>query len=255
MFDSHCHLDVAEFDADRAQVLADARQAGVQSLLIPAIHAASWQAIKTLCDSNTGLYPAYGLHPLYQAQHRPQHLLALRQWLHENPAAALGEFGLDFFDGVGERLAQQEFFSAQLKIARDFDLPVVLHARRALDQVIAGLRKFGVKKGVLHSFSGSQQQADMLIKQGLLLGIGGPATYPRANRLRGIVKNLPLEHLLLETDAPDQPLCGFQGQRNEPARLPLVLAVIAQLRGSPPELVASTTDANAMRLFAPYSSN
>jgi TatD DNase family protein len=116
--------------------------------------------------------------------------------------------------------------------------------------VLAGLRKFGIKKGVLHSFSGSQQQADALIKQGLLLGIGGPVSYPRAHRLRSIVKNVPLEHLLLETDAPDQPLCGFQGQRNEPARLPQVLTVIAQLRGSAPEQVETATDANAMRLFA-----
>jgi TatD DNase family protein len=251
MFDSHCHLDVAEFDADRAQVLADARQAGVHSQLIPAIQSASWQAIKTLCANNAGLYPAFGLHPLYQTQHCAEDLLALRQWLRDNPAAAVGEFGLDFFEGSTEHAAQQEFFSEQLKIARDFDLPVVLHARRALDQVLAGLRKFGVKKGVLHSFSGSQQQADALIKQGLLLGIGGPASYPRAHRLRRIVQNLPLEHLLLETDAPDQPLCGFQGQRNEPARLRHVLTVIADLRGSTPEQVESATDANAMRLFAP----
>jgi TatD DNase family protein len=118
MFDSHCHLDVAEFDADRAQVLANARHAGVHSQLIPAIQAASWQTIQLLCEHNVGLYPAYGLHPLYQAQHRSHDLPALRQWLRENPAAAVGEFGLDFFEGSTEHTAQQVFFHEQLKIAR-----------------------------------------------------------------------------------------------------------------------------------------
>ena len=249
MFDTHCHLDVSEFAADRAQVLAKARQQGVHSQLIPAIDQAHWQGIASLCAENAGLYPAYGLHPLYQSAHRPEHLAMLVHWLRTQRAVAVGEFGLDYFEPSVERNAQKEFFEAQLKIARDFDLPVVLHARRALDDVLAGLRKYGVVKGVLHSFSGSQQQADQLIKQGLALGIGGPVSYPRAQRLRGIVKNLPLESLLLETDAPDQPLCGFQGQRNEPAQLGRLLDVIAELRGTSIAALEQATDLNAARVF------
>ncbi len=249
MFDTHCHLDVSEFAHDRAAVLTRARQSGVHSQLIPAIDQSHWQGIATLCAENDGLYPAYGLHPLYQSAHHPEHLPNLTSWLRTNRAVAVGEFGLDYFEPNVERSAQKEFFEAQLKIARDFDLPVVLHARRALDEVITGLRKYGVKKGVLHSFSGSQQQADSLIKQGLKLGIGGPVSYPRAQRLRGIVKNMPVESLLLETDAPDQPLCGFQGARNEPAQLVRVLEVIAELRGIAPAELERATDLNAARVF------
>lgn len=253
MFDTHCHLDVSEFTSDRADVLSAARAQGVHSQLIPAIDLQHWPGIRDLCANNAGLYPAYGLHPLYQAAHRPEHLIELRAWLGNNLCVAVGEFGLDYYPGTPERAAQKEYFEAQLRIARDFDLPVVLHARRALDEVISGLRKFGVRKGVLHSFSGSQQQADSLIKQGLMLGIGGPVSYPRAQRLRGIVKSLALEHLLLETDAPDQPLCGFQGQRNEPAQLRRVLAIVAQLRGVDADEIERVTDANALGLFGAWA--
>ena len=249
MFDTHCHLDVSEFAHDRAQVLTRARAKGVHSQLIPAIDQAHWQGIATLCAENQGLYPAYGLHPLYQSAHRPEHLPELAHWLRTHTAVAVGEFGLDYFDADAERGAQKEFFETQLKIARDFDLPVVLHARRALDEVIAGLRKYDVKKGVLHSFSGSQQQADNFMNQGLMLGLGGPVTYPRAQRLRSSVKNMPLDFLLLETDAPDQPLCGFQGVRNEPAQLVRVLEVIAELRGTAPAELERATDLNAARVF------
>jgi len=249
MFDTHCHLDVSEFAHDRTQVLAAARANGVHSQLIPAIDLAHWQGIATLCAENHGLYPAYGLHPIYQSAHRVEHLIALENWLRTHHAVAVGEFGLDFFAAAAERSAQKQFFEAQLKIARDFDLPVVLHARKALDEVINGLRKYAVKKGVLHSFSGSQQQADNLIKQGLTLGIGGPVSYPRAQRLRNIVKNMPIESLLLETDAPDQPLCGFQGARNEPAQLVRVLDIIAELRGITSAELERATDLNAARVF------
>ncbi len=249
MFDTHCHLDVSEFADDRAQVLLRARANGVHSQLIPAIDQQHWQGIATLCAENEGLYPAYGLHPIYQSAHRAEHLVALATWLRTHRAVAVGEFGLDYFAADADHKAQQQFFEAQLKIARDFDLPVVLHARKAVDEVIAGLRKYGVNKGVLHSFSGSQQQADNLIKQGLTLGIGGPVSYPRAQRLRGIVKNMPLDSLLLETDAPDQPLCGFQGARNEPAQLVRVLDMIAELRGVTAAELERATDMNAARVF------
>ena len=250
MFDTHSHLDAPEFDADRGAVLERARAAGVHFQLVPAIAQRNWQAIAQLCTQHDGLLPAYGLHPLYQSEHRPEHLSALRDWLKEHPAAALGEIGLDFYPGVSEHTAQTEFFHAQLALARDFDLPVVLHARRAVDPVLHALKKFGVRRGVLHSFAGSLQQAEALIKQGMLLGLGGPLTYPRANRLRQIAQQLPLEHLLVETDSPDQPLCGFQGQRNEPERLLRVISTLAELRGSSVLAVERQTDANALALFA-----
>jgi len=137
-----------------------------------------------------------------------------------------------------------------LEIARDFSLPAILHARRALEEVIATIRRIGHLRGVVHSFSGSAEQAAQLWKSGFLIGLGGPVTYPRARRLREIVATMPLEFLLLETDSPDQPLHGHQGARNEPALLVEVCACVAQLRGVDPAEIAAATTANAERLFA-----
>ncbi len=249
LIDSHSHIDDARFDADRGQVLARARQAGVRTQIVPAITAASWPGLKQVCHEHTGLYPAYGLHPIFIAEHGPGDLERLPQWLQRERPVAVGECGLDFWIDAPQPERQREIFLGQLRLAREFDLPVIVHARKALDEVIANLRRIGGLRGVLHSFSGSLQQAQQLWRLGFHLGIGGPVTYPRAQRLRRIVAQMPIEHLLLETDSPDQPLSGHQGRRNEPARLPQVLAVVAQLRGQSPAALAAATSANARQLF------
>ena len=249
LYDSHCHLDAAEFDVDRPAVLARARDAGVARQLVPAVDRASWDAIRTLCAAEPGLRPAYGLHPMFLGRHQPGHLDELRDWLESERPAAVGECGLDFFvDGLDPD-KQRLYFRRQLELARDFDLPVVLHARRAVEEVIATLREVGGQRGVVHSWSGSEEQARQLFELGFCLGIGGPVTYDRAKRLRRTVASMPLDCLLLETDAPDQPDAGWRGQRNEPARLRQVLEVVAQLRGQPAAAIAEATSANALRLF------
>lgn len=249
LYDSHCHLDAAEFDADRQAVLARARDAGVARQLVPAVDRASWDAIRTLCAAEPGLRPAYGLHPMFLDRHQPDHLDELRDWLEAERPAAVGECGLDFFlDGLDPE-AQRLYFRRQLELARDFDLPVVLHARRAVEEVIGTLRQVGGLRGVVHSWSGSEEQARQLFELGFCLGIGGPVTYDRARRLRRTVATMPLDCLLLETDAPDQPDADWRGQRNEPARLRQVLDVVAQLRGQPSAAIAEATSANALRLF------
>ena len=249
LYDSHCHLDAAEFDADRPAVLARARDAGVARQLVPAVDRASWDAIRTLCAAEPGLRPAYGLHPMFLGRHQPGHLDELRDWLESERPAAVGECGLDFFvDGLDPD-KQRLYFRRQLELARDFDLPVVLHARRAVEEVIATLREVGGQRGVVHSWSGSEEQARQLFDLGFCLGIGGPVTYDRAKRLRRTVASMPLDCLLLETDAPDQPDADWRGQRNEPARLRQVLDVVAQLRGQPAAAIAEATSANALRLF------
>ena len=249
LYDSHCHLDAAEFDADRPAVLARARDAGVARQLVPAVDRASWDAIRTLCAAEPGLRPAYGLHPMFLDRHQPYHLDELRDWLESERPAAVGECGLDFFvDGLDPD-KQRLYFRRQLELARDFDLPVVLHARRAVEEVIATLREVGGQRGVVHSWSGSEEQARQLFELGFCLGIGGPVTYDRAKRLRRTVASMPLDCLLLETDAPDQPDADWRGQRNEPARLRQVLEVVAQLRGQPAAAIAEATSANALRLF------
>ncbi len=253
MFDSHCHLDAPEFDADRAQVLARAKAAGVHALVLPAIRAEDFIALADLCATDANLAFALGLHPICLAQHRPAHLVELANYLRSGignqRACAVGECGLDYFLPELDPTLQMHYFEAQLRLAREFDLPVIVHARRAHDAVIHGLRRFGITKGVVHSFAGSEVQASALFKMGIHLGIGGPVTYPRAQRLRSIVQNMPIEYLLLETDAPDQPLMGRQGARNEPAYLTEVANCIAQLRGVALAELVQLTDANSAKLF------
>jgi len=247
--DSHCHLDAPGFDGDRAAVIARAKAAGVATQVVPAITAASWPKLREVCAADASLHPAYGLHPMFLADHRPAHLDELRAWLERERPCAVGECGLDFFvDGL-DAATQRQYFDGQLQLAREFDLPVIVHARRAVEEVIQTLRRVGGLRGVVHSFSGSPEQARQLWDLGFLVGLGGPVTYPRANRLRTLVATMPLEFLLLETDAPDQPDAGIRGQRNEPARLPAIAATIAGLRGQPVEEVAAQTTANALRLF------
>lgn len=249
LIDSHSHLDANEFDADRSQVLARACAAGVTRQIVPATGAAGWEKMRGLCAAEPGLYPAYGLHPMFLAEHRPEHLIALREWIEREHPVAVGECGLDFFVEGLDTEQQSLYFDGQLRLARDFVLPVIVHARRAVDQVMAAIRRFGPLRGVIHSFSGSADQAKRLFDLGFLIGLGGPVTYDRANRLRTLAAQLPIESLLLETDAPDQPDSGHRGQRNEPARLTTVCNTIAALRGVEPDVVARATTANAERLF------
>jgi TatD DNase family protein len=249
LVDSHCHLDAPEFDADRDAAILRARAAGVEQQVLPAVDAQGWPKLRDICGARTGLYPAYGLHPMYLPSHRPAHLKELGEWIAREKPVAVGECGLDFFVGGLDADSQRAYFDGQLALAREFDLPVIVHARRAVDAVIASFKRIGGLRGVVHSFSGSPEQARQLWQLGFLVGIGGPATYARANRLRGLVAGMPLEHLLLETDAPDQPDSGIRGQRNEPARLFHICETIALLRGEEAEAVAAATTRNAQRLF------
>jgi TatD DNase family protein len=217
--------------------------------IVPAIALAGFEKLRDLSKVENGIFPAYGLHPMYLTEHQPQHLRELALWIEREKPVAVGECGLDFHvDGLDAE-AQRSYFQGQLELAREADLPVIVHARRALDDVTAAIRRVGNLRGVVHSFSGSPEQAQQLWKLGFFLGIGGPVTYERARRLRGIVASMPLEWLLLETDSPDQPLHGHQGKRNEPALLQEVCNTVAELRGVDPQIIATATSANCERLF------
>ncbi|MEQ4576641.1 MAG: TatD family hydrolase [Gammaproteobacteria bacterium] len=249
LVDSHCHLDAEEFDPDRDAVLARARRAGVNDQLVPAVAAAGWPKLREICAASPGLHPAYGLHPMFLDAHRHEHLDQLRAWIERERPRAIGECGLDFYVEGLDAGEQRLYFRRQLELAAEYDLPVIVHARRAVEEVIATIKSVGRLRGVVHSFSGSPEQAAQLWKLGFMIGLGGPVTYSRAHRLRRLVADMPLEQLLLETDAPDQPDAGIRGQRNEPARLGAVLACIAGLRGEPEQAIARQTTANARRLF------
>lgn len=249
LVDSHCHLDAGEFDHDRAAVIARARTAGVVQQVVPAISAASWTGLRAVCAQASGLHAAYGLHPIFLDQHRPEHLEVLADWIERERPCAIGECGLDYYlDGLDAQV-QRSYFDGQLQLAKRYDLPLIVHARRATEEVIARIKAVGGLRGVVHSFAGSPEQARQLWNLDFLIGLGGPVTYPRANRLRGLAASMPLRYLLLETDAPDQPDAGNRGQRNEPAFLCTVLDCIAQLRGDDAASVAAQTTANARSLF------
>jgi TatD DNase family protein len=249
LVDSHCHLDVDAFDLDRADVIARARAAGVTRQIVPAIDAQGWPRLRAACAGDDGLFPAYGLHPIVLDSHRPEHIDQLREWVAREHPVAIGECGLDFFIDTPRVDAQMAYFEPQLRLAREFDLPVIVHARRAVDAVISAIRRTGGIRGVVHSFSGSLQQAHQLWQLGFLVGLGGPVTYERATRLRKLAATMPLDYLLLETDAPDQPDSSHKGQRNEPSRLVVVLETIARLRDEDPAAIAAATTANAEQLF------
>ncbi|MEO8809321.1 MAG: TatD family hydrolase [Rhodanobacter sp.] len=247
--DSHVHLDLPPFAEDRVAVIRRAEEAGVCQMIVPAVDRDSWERIRELCTRWVSLRPAYGLHPVYLDRHQPEHLDRLSDWLDENSAVAVGEIGLDFHHQPVDRDLQRLYFTRQLRLAHERALPVIVHARQALEEVRLILRRYDGLRGVVHSFSGSEQQAEHLWDMGFHLGIGGPVTYERARRLRRIVSRMPIEFLLLESDAPDQPDAHHRGQRNEPSRLKEVLRCVAALRGESELHVADATTANARRLF------
>lgn len=249
LIDCHNHFDEASFDVDRDDAYQRARQSGVIVQVLAAVSARLWPKLKEVATQYPGLYPCYGLHPAYLAEHRPEHLDALADCLHQERPVAIGECGLDYYLPDLDPDLQAEYFTGQLRLARRHDLPVVIHARHAVDHVIKLLRRFVGVRGMVHSFSGSENQAGRLLDIGILLSFGGPVTYPRATRLHGLIRYLPLDGLLLETDAPDQPLSRHRGERNEPALLAEVLDCIARLRGVDPAEIAAVTTENARRLF------
>lgn len=249
LIDTHCHFDLPAFDPDRAALVNAMHKAGVSDLVFPAITAARWARLRDITDTSIQFHASYGLHPMFMADHQSNHVAQLRQWLEHERPVAVGECGLDFFIADPDKERQIALFKQHLQLARDFDLPLIIHARKALDEVLKHIRSVGSLRGVVHSFSGSQQQAEQLIGQGFYLGVGGTVTYERAKRLRKVVANIPPERIVLETDAPDQPDSEWRGKRNEPARLVVIAATVATLTGDTLEGIAKTTTSNAQRLF------
>lgn len=246
LIDTHCHIDVEEFALDRAEVLARSRAAGVRGQVVPAIHQPGWDFLLALCRWEDDLYPALGLHPIYLPVHRPEHLEQLGHLLAGERPLAVGEIGLDYFVEGLDRAAQQALFEAQLRLAEEFALPVLLHVRKAHDQVLATLRRLRFSQGgIAHAFSGSRQQAEQYLALGFKLGFGGTLTYERSSRIRALARELPLTAMVLETDAPDIPTAAHRGERNSPEYLPEVLAALAEVRGEAPAALAAATCANA----------
>lgn len=251
LIDTHCHLDAGEFAADRDAVYQRARAAGVETQIIPAVTRANFAEVAAVCRRYPGCLPAWGMHPMYIHVHQDAHLADLRAQVDVWRPVAIGEIGLDLFAPGLDFATQEYFYVEQLKIARDYDLPVLLHCRRANDQILKQLRRIGgkngLKGGIAHAFSGSRQQADAYLGLGFKLGFGGAFTWTRATRLRALAQELPLEAIVLETDSPDIPPAWLPPEqlRNEPAALLGIAECLAEIRGVGVAEVIRQTSANA----------
>jgi TatD DNase family protein len=247
--DTHCHLDAAEFAADRDAVYATAIAGGVTTLVIPSVSRDNFAAVAATCKRYPGCLPAWGLHPMLLDVHRPEHLADLRAQIDAQRPVAIGEIGLDLFVDHLDYATQEYFYVEQLKIAQEYDLPVLLHCRRANDEILKQLRKIKVRGGIAHAFNGSPQQANEFIKLGFKLGFGGAFTWPRANKLRRLAVDLPLDAIVLETDSPDIPPMWVGRGRNTPGELPRIAQILAELRKVDIATVAQVTTNAARDLF------
>jgi TatD DNase family protein len=262
LVDTHCHLDAAEFDADRDALVAAAKvgaggtaPAGsaasmgtapcVVAMVVPAVERANFAAVAGICRDYAGCAPTYGIHPLYVDRARPEDLDALRATLQREPAVAVGEIGLDRHVEPRDDARQLFYFTAQLKIAAELGLPVLLHVRKAIDPILKCLRETRVPGGIAHAFNGSREQAEEFIRLGFKLGFGGALTFEGSKRIRALAATLPLDAIVLETDAPDIPPAWRAGQRTEPVDLMRIAETLAELRGLPLAEVAAATSANA----------
>lgn len=249
LVDTHCHIDFDDFDKDRDLIIQQANDLGVLDLIVPSVAQSSWQKTIQLCAHYSQCHLALGLHPIFIEQHQPQHLIELNELVESHSPIAIGEIGLDYYRKELDKEKQIAFFSKQLVIAKQHELPVIIHNRKAHDDCINLLNEVGINKGIIHAFNGSIQQAEKYIELGFLLGFGGMITFERSNKLRALVKQLPIESIVLETDAPDMTVEQHHGSRNSPHYLPYVVDSIASIKKFSEHRVATITTANARKIF------
>lgn len=249
LIDTHCHLDASEFGDGVSAVLDRARAAGVSGFIVPAVEAGNFETVATLSARHPDVRHALGIHPLYVNGAHASDLELLEHRLGAGGAIAVGEIGLDHYVSDVAPELQREYFVAQLKLARRFNLPVILHVRRAVDAVLKELRRIEVPGGIAHAFNGSRQQADIFLAMGFKLGFGGSATFSGSTRIRALAAELPEDALVLETDSPDIRPAWAQDVPNEPANLAQIAGVIADLRATDVASLARQTARNARSVF------
>ena len=250
--DTHCHFDFPPFTGDEEQSIAKAAEAGVQAIIVPSVEAAYFSRVLDLAAQHPALYAALGLHPIVIERHRDEDIERLDEIVQTagDKRVAIGEIGLDLYREHPHFERQQTILDAQLRLAKRHDLPVILHSRRTHDKLAMHLKRIDLpRKGVVHGFSGSLQQAQRFIELGYKIGVGGTITYLRASKTRDVMAQLPLSALLLETDAPDMPLNGFQGQPNRPEQAARVFATLCELRKETEEAIASALLENTRSVF------
>lgn len=253
LIDTHCHFDFPPFTGAETQSLQRAELAGVRQVIVPAVTADRFQGVLKLAKNHPQIFAALGLHPIYVSQHKDADLELLDSWLsnRDTRLVAVGEIGLDLYMEQPQFERQQRLLKAQFALAKRENLPVILHSRRSHDELAAMLRQAQLPAtGVVHGFAGSLSQAQAFVKLGFAIGVGGTISYARAQKTRSVMAQLPLSSLVLETDAPDMPLQGFQGQPNRPERAESVFNVLCELRIETPQQIASALLDNTRRIFS-----
>ena len=246
LIDTHCHIDIERHFPDIDAVINNAQAVGVCDLVLAGVHRSGWIRMLQLCQEHTSLHCAPGLHPMYMQEHKDEDLDELNRVAEKQDIVAIGEIGLDFYIENHDKKSQQKLFDDQLQIAKDASLPVLLHVRKAHDNVLAMLRRAQLQQGgIVHAFNGSYQQALQYISLGFKLGVGGTITYERARKIREVASKVPVEAIVLETDSPDMAPARYYKRRNEPSHLPLILKTLAGIRRADETDLAEITTSNA----------
>lgn len=250
--DTHCHFDFPPFTGDEEASIQRAAAVGVNKIIIPATEADNFPRVLALAERFPPLYAAVGLHPIVVERHNDESLAQLEAAIALKPAklVAVGEIGLDLYRENPQFERQQYLLDEQLRLAKRYDLPVILHSRRTHDKLALHLKRHNLPRtGVVHGFAGSFQQAERFVQLGYKIGVGGTISYPRASKTRDVMAQLPLSSLVLETDAPDMPLNGYQGQPNRPERVAEVFTHLCSLRHESPEEIVTALQENTHALF------
>ena len=249
LVDSHCHLDFPAFDADRDELINECKSKSIGKFIVPGITRSTWPRLNKLSNLHPECFPAYGLHPYFIEAHQPTDINQLEIFIQAHHSIAIGEIGLDYYIKDTNRDKQKQIFHDQLRLAADVALPVILHVRKAHDEVIQALRRFKIKGGTVHAFNGSLQQAQHYISLGFKLGFGGALISKQARHLRKLAKDLPLQSLVLETDAPDMRSVNHYERRNTPLTLLEVRNTLVSLRHESAEQISEQTIANVKAIF------
>lgn len=252
IIDTHCHLDFEQFDSDRQDVVRRSKESGVEAMVLIGIDEDHWRSTANLSTEQSCMVRAAGFHPTsLDAEWSVDRIEGLEDELKSPDIVALGETGLDYYRDASNRSTQRDAFEAQLEVARKTGLPVIIHQRAAEDEVLEMLAAYAPLSGVMHCFGGDSEFARQFLDMGLYLGIGGIVTFKKADDVRDAVASVPLDRLLLETDAPFLAPHQWRGKRNEPAYLTDVVGEIARVKEIPETFVAETTTGNAVDLFGP----
>ncbi|MDD9195883.1 TatD family hydrolase [Aliivibrio sp. S3MY1] len=250
--DSHCHLDFSPFSENEAYYLQKAQKKGVSKFIVPSVNQFNWTNVASLSQRHESIYYALGIHPLFISNDHQSEVASLTQFVIErrDKCVAIGECGLDFWDPECNKEAQIYVFQKQCFLAKQYELPLIIHSRKSHDVVLKILREMKLSKGgVIHGFSGSLQQAEQFMSLGFLIGVGGIISYERAKKTKDVISQIPLSKILLETDAPDMPLSGFQGEINSPDRVLNIFECLCLLRNESKKTIANAVYRNANDLF------